>query len=191
MDTKKIFEEHIALMNDILENKILIDKINEIIQIIIMCYKNNNKVILFGCGGSAADSQHLVAELINKFKFERRCLPAIALSTDTSVLTAIGNDSGFDNIFSRQVEGIVRENDVVIGISTSGKSRSVIRGLEAAKKNNAITIALTGDFIKDIEHVADHIVSIPSTSTPRIQEAHIIIGHILCEGVESVQRSVS
>ena len=114
-------EEHITLMNDILENKTLIEKINEIIQIIITCYKNNNKVLLFGCGGSAADSQHIAAEFINKFNFERRCLPAIALTTDTSVITAIGNDSDFDNIFSRQVEGIVMENDVVIGISTSGK----------------------------------------------------------------------
>jgi len=184
MHTKRIFEEHLALMKDILQNKMLIEKINEIIQIIITCYKNNNKVIFFGCGGSAADSQHLAAEFINKFNFERRCLPAIALTTDTSVITAISNDYDFEKVFSRQVEGLVREHDVVIGISTSGRSRSVIRGLQAAKNNNAITIAMIGNYIHDVEHVADHIISIPSTSTPRIQEAHITIGHILCQGVE-------
>ena len=184
MHTKRIFEEHLALMKDILQNKMLIEKINEIIQIIITCYKNNNKVIFFGCGGSAADSQHLAAEFINKFNFERRCLPAIALTTDTSVITAISNDYDFEKVFSRQVEGLVHEHDVVIGISTSGRSRSVIRGLQAAKNNNAITIAMTGNYIHDVEHVADHIISIPSTSTPRIQEAHITIGHILCQGVE-------
>ena len=187
MSTEKIIlkiEEHITLMNEILENKMLIEKINEIIQIIITCYKNNNKVLLFGCGGSAADSQHIAAEFINKFNFERRCLPAIALTTDTSVITAIGNDSDFDNIFSRQVEGIVRENDVVIGISTSGKSQSVIRGLQAARNNKAITIALTGGFDAELKKVTDYLVSVPSTSTPRIQEAHITIGHIICDGVE-------
>lgn len=177
-------EEHITIMNDILKNDKLIEKINCIIQIIVRCYKNNNKILLFGCGGSAADSQHIAAEFINKFNFERKCLPAIALTTDTSIITAIGNDSDFDNIFSRQIEGIVRENDVVIGISTSGKSLSVIRGLEAAKNNKAITIALTGSFDKELKKVADYIINIPSTSTPRIQEAHITIGHIICDGVE-------
>lgn len=178
-------EEHITIMNNILKNDILIEKINLIIQVIVRCYKKNNKVLLFGCGGSAADSQHIAAEFINKFKFERRCLPAIALTTDTSVITAIGNDSDFDNIFSRQVEGIVRENDVVIGISTSGKSQSVILGLQAARNNKAITIALTGSFDAELKKVTDYLVSVPSTSTPRIQEAHITIGHIICDSVES------
>lgn len=181
---EKTFEKHIALMNSIQEDKILIAKINEVIQVITTCYKNNNNVFIFGCGGSAADSQHLAAEFINKFNVNRRCLPAIALTTDTSVITAISNDYDFEKVFSRQVEGLVREHDVVIGISTSGRSRSVIRGLQAAKNNNAITIAMTGNYIHDVEHVADHIISIPSASTPRIQEAHITIGHILCQGVE-------
>ena len=178
-------EEHITIMNDILNNDKLKEEINRVIQIIVRCYKNNNKVLLFGCGGSAADSQHIAAEFINKFNFERKCLPAIALTTDTSIITAIGNDSDFDNIFSRQVEGIVRENDVVIGISTSGKSQSVIKGLQAAKNNKAITIALTGSFDNELKNVADYIINIPSTSTPRIQEAHITIGHIICDGAES------
>lgn len=179
------FEEHISILNKILKDKYLIKKITEIIDVIVKCFRNNNKILLFGCGGSAADSQHIAAEFINKFNFERKCLPAIALTTDTSIITAIGNDSDFDNIFSRQVEGIVRENDVVIGISTSGKSQSVIRGLKAARDNKAITIALIGGFDKELKPIADYIISIPSTSTPRIQEAHITIGHIICEGVES------
>ena len=178
-------EEHILVLNYILKNDELIEKINDIIKVIIRCYKSNNKLLLFGCGGSAADSQHIAAEFINKFNFERKCLPAIALTTDTSIITAIGNDSDFDIIFSRQVEGIVRENDVVIGISTSGKSQSVIRGLKTAKNNKAITIALTGSFDTELKKVADYIINIPSTSTPRIQEAHITIGHIICDGVES------
>lgn len=182
--TRKI-EEHIILMNEILKNEKLIKKIDDIIHVITACYKSNNKVFLFGCGGSAADSQHIAAEFVNKFNFERRCLPAVALTTDTSILTAIGNDSDFDNIFSRQVEGIVRENDVVIGISTSGRSQSVIRGLQVARKNKAITIALTGSFDGELKKVTDYLISIPSASTPRIQEVHITIGHIICDGVES------
>lgn len=173
---RRIFQEHTNLMNDILENKVLIDKINDIVEIIITCYKNNNKVILFGCGGSAADSQHIAAEFINKFDFERRCLPAIALTTDSSVITAIGNDSGFENIFSRQVEGIVREHDVVIGISTSGKSRSVIRGLEAAKDNNAITIALTGVYIKDLEGLPTTLLTYPQLLHQEYKKHTLLLG---------------
>lgn len=164
-------EEHILISNKILKDDDLLKKITEIIEVIVRCYKNNNKTLIFGCGGSAADSQHIAAEFVNKFNFERKCLPAIAHTTDTSIITAIGNGSDFDNIFSRQVEGIVRENDVVIGISTSGKSQSVIRGLQAAKNKKAITIALTGSFDMKLKPVADYIINIPSTSTPRIQEA--------------------
>lgn len=188
MLTKKInrrIEEHIILMNQVLKNETLIENVSDIIQVIVNCYKKNNKVVIFGCGGSAADSQHLAAEFINKFNFERKCLPAIALTTDTSVITAIGNDIDFNIIFSRQVEGIVGENDIVIGISTSGRSLSVIKGLIAARKNKATTIALTGSYDTDLKDVSDYIISVPSTSTPRIQEAHITIGHIICEGVES------
>lgn len=177
-------EEHIAVLNEILKNEALIKKMNDVIEIIIECYKNGNKVLLFGCGGSAADSQHIAAELINKLNFERKSLPAIALTTDTSSLTAIGNDYDFDKIFSRQVEGLVKENDVVIGISTSGRSESVIKGLIAAKEKKAKTILLTGESVGELKE-ADYVLNVPSKSTPRIQEAHITIGHIICSIVES------
>ena len=182
---QKQMEEHMSVIADILENDVLLGKIRDIINLIVRCYNKDNKVILFGCGGSAADSQHLAAEFINKLSFERKCLPAIALTTDTSILTAIGNDSEFNCIFSRQVEGITIENDVVIGISTSGMSQSVIQGLRAAKNKKAATIALTGKSDGNLAEVSDHIINVPSLSTPRIQEAHILIGHIICAGVES------
>ena len=178
-------EEHMSVIADVLENDVLSGKIRDIIDLIVRCYNSGNKVILFGCGGSAADSQHLAAEFINKLSMERKCLPAIALTTDTSVLTAVGNDSAFDCIFSRQVEGLANENDVVMGISTSGMSQSVIQGLRAAKNNNASTIAFTGKNDGGLVKVSDHIINVPSFSTPRIQEAHILIGHIICAGVES------
>lgn len=186
--TKKIneqVEEHISLISSILDDNALLDNIDKIIKAIVKCYKSDNKVVLFGCGGSAADSQHIAAEFINKLNLERKCLPAIALTTDTSVLTAIGNDSTFDDIYSRQVEGIVKENDVVIGITTSGMSKSIIKALKAAKDLNAITVALTGKNDGGLKDVSDHILNVPSVSTPRIQEAHIMIGHIICAGVES------
>ena len=177
-------EEHILVLNEILKNEALIKKINDVIDVMINCYKTDNKVLLFGCGGSAADSQHIAAELINKLNFERKSLPAIALTTDTSSLTAIGNDCGFAKIFSRQVEGLVEENDVVIGISTSGKSESVIKGLIAAKGKKAKTVLLTGESEGELKEV-DYVITVPSKSTPRIQEAHITIGHIICSAVES------
>lgn len=177
-------EEHIALLNEILNDKARLKKIKEVIEVLIRCYNTNNKVLLFGCGGSAADSQHIAAELINKLNFERKGLPAIALTTDTSILTAIGNDCGVAKIFSRQVEGLVEENDVVIGISTSGQSESVINGLMAAKEKKTMTILLTGESVGELKE-ADYVINVPSTSTPRIQEAHITIGHIICSIVES------
>lgn len=178
-------QEHMSVIADILESDVLSVKIRDIIDLIVRCYNSGNKVILFGCGGSAADSQHLAAEFINKLSMERKCLPAIALTTDTSVLTAVGNDSEFNCIFSRQVEGIAIKNDVVIGISTSGTSQSVIQGLRAAKNKKAATISLTGKNDGGLAEVSDHIINVPSLSTPRIQEAHILIGHIICAGVES------
>ena len=185
MIIREQMEEHMSVIADILENDVLSGNIRDVIHLIVRCYNSGNKVILFGCGGSAADSQHLAAEFINKLSMERKCLPAIALTTDTSILTAVGNDSEFNCIFSRQVEGLATENDVVIGITTSGTSQSVIQGLRAAKNKKASTIALTGKNNVCLAEVSDHIINVPSLSTPRIQEAHILIGHIICASVES------
>ncbi|WP_420546507.1 D-sedoheptulose-7-phosphate isomerase [Nitrosopumilus sp.] len=151
---------------------------------IINSLKNGNKVIIFGNGGSAADSQHIAAELVGRYLCERKSLPAIALSTDTSILTALGNDYSFDQIFSRQCEGLVCKNDVVIGISTSGNSKNVINGLKLSKEKKAKTIGLLGNGGGIISKFVDIPIIVESSSTPRIQEVHRVVYHIICDLVE-------
>lgn len=146
------------------------------------------KVVAFGNGGSAADAQHLATELIGRFGGERRSLAAIALTTDSSALTAIGNDFGFEDVFARQVEGLVRPEDFVVAISTSGLSENVVRGLEAARRRGARTAALCGEGGRLAEH-ADRVIAVPSHMTPRIQEAHVLIIHLLCETIDEWARS--
>jgi D-sedoheptulose 7-phosphate isomerase len=141
-------------------------------------------VILFGNGGSAADAQHIAAEFVGRFKLERQGLPAISLTTNTSIITSIANDYGYEEIFSRQLEGLASDNDIVIGISTSGNARNVIAGLLEAKKMGVKTVALTGSGGGELAKVADISLVVPSDNTPRIQEAHIVIGHIICELAE-------
>ncbi len=146
--------------------------------------RSGRKVVLFGNGGSAADAQHIAAELVGRFVKERAPLPAIALSTDTSALTAIGNDYGFDQVFRRQVTALVSTGDVVVGISTSGNSSNVIQGMKEAARRKAKTIALLGGDGGALKALVELPLVVPSYSTPRIQEAHIAIGHILCELAE-------
>ena len=143
-----------------------------------------NKVLWCGNGGSAADSQHLAAELIGRFRRERRGLASIALTTDTSVLTAVGNDYGFDKVFERQVEGLCVKGDVLVGMSTSGNSRNVCAALEAARDLGAFTVAFTGDGGGMMAEIADATLRISSKDTARIQECHILCGHMLCDWVE-------
>jgi D-sedoheptulose 7-phosphate isomerase len=163
----------------------MLGEIERMVTFVLAAINRGGKVVVFGNGGSAADAQHLVSELVGRFKLERPALPAIALSTNTSILTAIANDYGYDMVFSRQIEALVTEKDVVIGISTSGRSPNVIEAIKAAKKKGAKTIVLTGGKapIKS-RQVADLVLAVPSDSTPRIQESHITIGHIVCELVE-------
>ncbi len=142
------------------------------------------KVLLFGNGGSAADAQHIAAEFVGRFAFERPALPALALSVNTSCVTAIGNDYGFERVFSRQIEALGRPGDVAIGISTSGNSANVVRGLMAAKSLGLPTVALTGCAGGKVKGVADYCLSASSNETPRIQECHILMGHIVAELVE-------
>ena len=151
---------------------------------IIDSYRNGGKLILFGNGGSAADAQHLAGEMVGRFLKERAALPAIALNTNTSILTALGNDYDFDVIFSRQLEAWVKRDDVVIGISTSGNSPNVLKGVETANSQSAQTIGLTGCGGGQLAKIVDLALVVPSDDTPRIQEAHITIGHILCDIVE-------
>lgn len=167
----------------------LIPQIQKSINVIIKCLSEGRKVVLFGNGGSAADAQHIAAEIVGRFKLERRSYPSIALTTDTSCITALANDYSFDIIFSRQCESLVEKNDVVIGISTSGNSTNVKKGLETAKKKGAITIGLLGTKGGSIGKLVDIPIIINSSSTPRIQEAHRTIYHIICDEVERLMVS--
>ena len=178
----KGLEESARVKKAIAKSKI--DEIASMVKLIITAYKIGGKVVLFGNGGSAADAQHLAGELVGQFKLNRQALPAIALTTNTSVLTAVANDYGYDTVFTRQVEALVNEKDVVIGISTSGNSPNMIEAMKMAKMNGAKTIGLTGGNGGKLAEVADLALIVPSDSTPRIQEAHITIGHIVCELVE-------
>jgi len=154
-----------------------------IANVLVDTFRKGNKVLLFGNGGSAADAQHIACELAGKFYLDRDPLPAMALTTNTSALTAIGNDYGYEEVFARPVKGLVKQGDVVIGISTSGNPLNVLHGIEEAKRLGATTIAFTGQGGR-LKELADYVLSVPSVDTPRIQEAHITAGHIICYLVE-------
>jgi D-sedoheptulose 7-phosphate isomerase len=152
--------------------------------LLINAFQAGRKLVLFGNGGSAADAQHVAAELVNRFLMDRDALPAIALSTNTSVLTSVGNDVGFDQVFSRQVRALVREGDVVVGISTSGNSPNVLNGILAAREKEAITVGFTGRSGGKLKEMVDACFCAPSDHTPCVQEAHITVWHAICEVVE-------
>jgi len=168
----------------IYEDEELIKKIEEVAKKCVALYRTDKKTILAGNGGSAADAQHIAAELVGRYGFDRPSIPSLALTTDTSNLTAIGNDYGYDHVFSRQLEGMGQENDIFIGISTSGNSVNILKAFESAKKKRIMTIALTGKDGGEMAKLADIALIVPSEDTPRIQESHILIGHILCDIIE-------
>tara|TARA_Y100000310_G_C20648180_1_gene797844 strand:+ start:1446 stop:2030 length:585 start_codon:yes stop_codon:yes gene_type:complete len=178
-------EESLKIINSLKEN---ISLYASITAEVARAFKKGNKVLFCGNGGSAADAQHLAAELAGKFKKDRRALFAEALHTNTSSLTAIANDMGYENVYSRMVESKGRKGDVLFGLSTSGESENVLKAIKLAKDNMITTVLMTGD-IEDPEEkifLCDYIIKVPSKNTPRIQEAHILIGHILCELVEEI-----
>lgn len=154
-------------------------------QLIVRCYRHGGKVIFFGNGGSAADAQHLAAEFLGRYMLDRRPLPALALTTDTSTLTAISNDYGYQEVFARQVQAWATPRDVIVGISTSGESANVIEALKVARNMGSKTVALVGLTGGSISQTADIVVRVPSSSTARVQEAHITVGHIMCSLVEN------
>ena len=154
------------------------------IKLVSQAFERGNKLLLFGNGGSAADAQHIAAEFVNRYIIDRPPLPAIALTTDTSILTSISNDSAFQDIFARQIKALGKEGDVVIGLSTSGNSPNVVKAFEVAKEMGIKTVALTGNDGGMLVKIADVPLVVSSSSTPRIQETHILVGHILCEMVE-------
>lgn len=168
----------------ILENQPLVDIIEDVCKRCVAVYRSGHKTILAGNGGSAADAQHIAAELVGRYGFDRPSLPSLALTTDTSNLTAIGNDYGYDKVFSRQLEGMGQEGDLFIGISTSGNSVNIINAFLSAKEKGITTVALVGRDGGKMAQMADIAIIVPSNDTPRIQESHILIGHIICDIIE-------
>lgn len=177
-------EASIATKQLLLNSTETVNAIAAVSRLLLGALQQGNKLFLFGNGGSAADAQHIAAEFVGRFAFDRPALPAIALSVNTSCLTAIGNDYGFDLVFSRQIEALAHPGDVAIGISTSGNSPNVLCGVSAARKIGVHTIALTGGSGGKLKDAVDHCICVPSNETPRIQECHILIGHIISELVE-------
>jgi len=186
---KEIFEseinKHILSIDFFLKNNF--DDFKKFLDFVIKTLKKGNKIILFGNGGSASDAQHIAAELVVKYKKKRKSIPAISLSTDTSALTAIGNDFSFNEIFSRQIESIGKPGDIAIGITTSGKSKNVINALKLAKKKKIISVILTKKKYPNKQHlkkISDLILGVPANETARIQELHILVGHLMCAVID-------
>ena len=162
-----------------------LDDIVHVVELIQRALKSGKKLLIFGNGGSASDSQHIAAEFVNRFMVKRKALAAIALTTDSSILTSIANDFSYNDIFSRQIEALGNKGDVAWGITTSGKSANVLKAFEVAKSLELKTIALSGSNINKLKKNVDHIIQVPSSSTQRIQEAHITVAHIICELIEN------
>lgn len=177
----RAIDEHLEVVRQVHEQQGVLEKIAVAMATAL---QRRGKVLWCGNGGSAADSQHLAAEIVGRFRRERRGLPSIALTTDTSILTAIGNDYGYDCVFSRQVEALGTEKDVLVGISTSGNSRNVVAAMEVARSLGMVVVAFTGAGGGKMGTLADHLFAVSSRDTARIQEAHILAGHMLCDWVE-------
>lgn len=177
-------EQSILTKQRLLNDKALCDKIKQVAELCLDVYRQGNKVMLAGNGGSAADAQHIAAEFVNQLCYDRPALSSIALTTDSSIFTAIGNDRGYNKIFSRQIEANGKEGDIFIGISTSGNSANILEALKACKQHKIISVGWTGENGGKMKEECDYCLCVPSTETPRIQESHILIGHIICGIVE-------
>lgn len=184
MKIKSIIEHSIATKTQVLEDDSIISEIQHITDEVVKCFKKDGKVLFCGNGGSAADAQHLAAEFSGRFYFDRDPLNSEALHVNTSYLTAVGNDYSYQEIYARIVKAKGRTGDILVGISTSGNSGNVVKALEQAKKQGMITVGLTGETGGKMKELCDFLIPIPSTDTPRIQECHILVGHIICELVE-------
>lgn len=182
----KIISESIDVKQQVLRNDDLITEVENIVEAIVQAFKHGHRIYFCGNGGSAADAQHLAAEFSGRFYKNRIALPAEALHTNTSYLTAVANDYGYDQVYSRLVEGITSKGDVLVGLSTSGNSPNIVEAFKVARERGVITIAFTGESGGEMKSMSDYLVNIPSKNTPRIQESHILIGHIICELVEEM-----
>lgn len=184
MDITKIIKESISVKQKILEDSVMIRQIESVTQVIINVFKNKGKVFFCGNGGSAADAQHLAAEFSGRFYFDREPLYSEALHVNSSYLTAVANDYGYEHIYSRLIKAKGHHGDVLVGLSTSGNSLNIVNAFQQAQKQGLITIALTGESGGKMKVFSDYLLTVPSDDTPRIQESHIMIGHIICELVE-------
>jgi D-sedoheptulose 7-phosphate isomerase len=181
---KKIIQSSIEAKQKVLQDKQLLVAVEKAVDVIASSLKNGGRIYFCGNGGSAADAQHLAAEFSGRFYTDRKALPAEALHCNTSYLTAVANDYSFDVVYSRMIEGIGNEGDVLVGLSTSGNSPNIVKAFEAAREKKIRTIAFTGQTGGTMKNLSDLLINIPSTDTPRIQESHILLGHIICQLVE-------
>lgn len=181
---KSIIQASIDVKQTILDDDNLPEVINQCVELLVTAFKNGNKVLFCGNGGSAADAQHLAAEFSGRFYIDRDALPAEALHVNTSYITAVANDYSYDVVYSRMIKGIGNAGDVLIGLSTSGNSGNIIKAFEVAKEKGMQTIGFTGSTGGKMKDLSDYLVNVPSTDTPRIQESHILLGHIICQLVE-------
>jgi D-sedoheptulose 7-phosphate isomerase len=181
---KKIIQSSIETRQLVLQHEELLNTIQHVADVMVTAFQHGNKIYFCGNGGSAADAQHLAAEFSGRFYRDRKALPAEALHCNTSYLTAVANDYGFDVIYSRLIEGIGKAGDVLVGISTSGNSANILKAMQAAKELNMITVGFTGITGGSMKELSDYLINIPSSDTPRIQECHILAGHIICQLVE-------
>lgn len=179
------------IMAAMLTDDVIIAKLEAAAGASIVCLKNRGKILLAGNGGSAADAQHIAGEFVSRFAFDRPGLPAIALTTDTSILTAIGNDYGYEKLFARQVQALGQQGDVFIGYSTSGKSPNILSAFEEARSLGLVCVGLTGNRGGPMRDLCDHLLEVPTADTPKIQEGHLVLGHILCGLVENAIFRVS
>ena len=181
---RRNISDSISVKQKLLQNDTILTEITKVVDLIVEAFDNGNKLLLCGNGGSAADAQHLAAEFSGRYYLNRPPLHAEALHTDTSFMTAVSNDFSFDEVYARLIQGIGKQGDILIGMSTSGNSKNVIKALEEAKKKNIITIGFTGKTNGNMKPYCDFLINIPSDDTPRIQECHLMLGHAICELVE-------
>src|SRR5688500_18133122 len=179
-----IIRTSIEVKNNVLNSEQIITTVNDCVELIVKAFRNGNKVLFCGNGGSAADAQHLAAEFSGRFYTDRDALPAEALHCNTSYITAVANDYSYDVIYSRIIKGIGQKGDVLVGLSTSGNSKNIVNAFEVAKEKGMHTIGFTGSTGGKMKELSDHLINVPSNDTPRIQESHIMLGHIICQLVE-------
>lgn len=181
---KELIRASIDVKTQFLQSELLLQTIQQMVEVIVTAFKNGNSVYFCGNGGSAADAQHLAAEFSGRFYKDRKALPAEALHCNTSYMTAVANDYSFDVIYSRMIEGLGKKGDVLAGLSTSGNSKNIVQAFETAKAKGLITMGFTGITGGALKTVSDYLLNVPHTDTPRIQECHMLAGHIICQLVE-------